>query len=416
MKENWWGGLDRTKVRPGLDRIQALMDKLGHPERGYPVVHVAGTNGKGSTAALIAGGLASQGYRVGLTVSPDLGQINERVMLNRRPLEEELWDRLGEEIEAAGADLPDVPTFFEAVTAMAFLAFRHWQVDVAVVEVGLGGRLDATNIISAPCLAVITPVAFDHMDRLGDTIGEIAAEKAGIVKAGSRLVLGRQPYPEARQLIVHRAQSLHVPVTEPAWFPEVRGDGVWGQSPVGPLSVPLLGAYQAQNVATALSAMQVMETMGWVRDWDAVLADWARFTWPGRFQVMRRDPLWVIDGAHNPHGVLGVVETLKMEPYRRLRWTLVFGALADKPARDMLRLLLPFVHSVILTRIPSERAGDPALLQSVAPDAEIVEDPWDAVRLAISRAHSQDGVLTTGSLALLGYLLQQHRQSGNIRG
>lgn len=416
MKENWWGGLDRTKVRPGLDRIQALMDKLGHPERGYPIVHVAGTNGKGSTAALIAGGLASQGYRVGLTVSPDLGQINERVMLNRRPLEQELWDRLGEEIEAAGVALPDVPTFFEAVTAMAFLAFRHWQVDVAVVEVGLGGRLDATNIISAPCLAVITPVAFDHMDRLGDTIGEIAAEKAGIVKAGSRLVLGRQPYPEARQLILHRAQSLHVPVTEPAWFPEVRGDGVSGQSPVGPLSVPLLGAYQAQNVATALSAMQVMETMGWVRDWDAVLADWERFTWPGRFQVMRRDPLWVIDGAHNPHGVLGVVETLKMEPYRRLRWTLVFGALADKPASDMLRLLLPFAHSVILTRIPSERAGDPALLQSVAPDAEIVEDPWDAVRLAISRAHSQDGVLTTGSLALLGYLLQQHRQSGNIMG
>ncbi len=416
MKENWWGGLDRTKVRPGLDRIQALMDKLGHPERGYPIVHVAGTNGKGSTAALIAAGLASQGYRVGLTVSPDLGQINERVMLNRRPLEQELWDRLGEEIEAAGVALPDVPTFFEAVTAMAFLAFRHWQVDVAVVEVGLGGRLDATNIISAPCLAVITPVAFDHMDRLGDTIGEIAAEKAGIVKAGSRLVLGRQPYPEARHLILHRAQSLHVPVTEPAWFPEVREDGVWGQSPVGPLSVPLLGAYQAQNVATALSAMQVMETKGWVRDWDAVLADWARFTWPGRFQVMRRDPLWVIDGAHNPHGVLGVVETLKMEPYRRLRWTLVFGALADKPASDMLRLLLPFVHSVILTRIPSERAGDPALLQSVAPGAEIVEDPWDAVRLAISRAHSQDGVLTTGSLALLGYLLQQHRQFGNITG
>ena len=415
MKENWWEGLERLRIRPGLERIRQLLDALGNPQQGYPIVHVAGTNGKGSTAALIAEALQSQNLRVGLTVSPDMGHINERVMLNRQPISEELWDHLGEMVEQAGRTLPDVPTFFEAVTALAFLAFRHWRVDVAVVEVGLGGRLDATNIIDPPCLAVITPVAFYHMDRLGNTIEAIAGEKAGIIKAGSPVVAARQPYPSARTVIWERARDCGVKIIEPTWFPEVGEQGVFGRSPAGPLSVPLLGAYQKDNVATAYAALGELSRQGFIHDWQSVLRSWARFSWPGRFQIVRRNPLWVIDGAHNPHGIQGVVETLKLKAYRRFRWTLVFSSLSDKPADDMLRLLIPYMERIILTHVPSQRGGDPRELLTVAPTATIIEDPWEAVQKAFAVSAEDEAILTTGSLALLSYILEQRQKHvGNL--
>ncbi|WP_053961067.1 bifunctional folylpolyglutamate synthase/dihydrofolate synthase [Sulfobacillus thermosulfidooxidans] len=415
MKENWWEDLERVRIRPGLERIRELLEALDNPQKGYPIIHVAGTNGKGSTASLIAEALQSQGLRVGLTISPDMGHINERVMLNRQPMPESLWDQLGEAVEHAGRKLQDVPTFFEAVTALAFLAFHHWNVDIAVVEVGLGGRLDATNIIDPPYLAVITPVAFDHMDRLGNTIEAIAFEKAGIIKPGSQVVLARQPYPAARDVIMERARHEGVRVVEPSWFPNVGEQGVFGQSPAGPLSVPLLGAYQKENVATAFAAVEVMAQDGLIRDWSRVLQAWAGFSWPGRFQVLHRHPLWVIDGAHNPHGIRGVLETLEMEPYQQYQWTIVFSALADKPAEEMLKMLVPYAHHVILTRVPSERGGDPKSLLSICPEADFVEDPWDAVQKAFERTAENQAILTTGSLALLSYILQQRRKhAGNL--
>ena len=415
MKENWWEGLERIRMRPGLERIRALLEALGNPQKGYPIIHVAGTNGKGSTAALIAAALESQGLRVGLTVSPDMGRINERVMLNRQPVSEELWDQFGEAVEQAGRKFPDVPTFFEAVTALAFLAFRHWRVDIAVVEVGLGGRLDATNIIDSPYLAVITPVAFDHMDRLGHSIEAIAGEKAGIIKPGSQLVLARQPYPRAAEIIRARATQDGVPVVESTWWPEVQAHGIVGHSPAGPLFVPLLGAYQKDNVATAFAAVEVMASQNLIQDWPRVLQAWAHFSWPGRFQILHRQPLWIVDGAHNPHGIAGVVDTLKLEPYRHYRWTVVFSALADKPAGEMLRLLMPSAHRVILTEVPSERGGDPHPLLKVASDAEIIRDPWEAVQRAFVVTEPDQAILTTGSLALLSYIMERHQSHvGNL--
>ncbi|MCY0908842.1 MAG: bifunctional folylpolyglutamate synthase/dihydrofolate synthase, partial [Sulfobacillus thermotolerans] len=320
-------------------------------------------------------------------------------------------------IEDAGRNMPDVPTFFEAVTAMAFLAFHYWQVDIAVVEVGLGGRLDATNIIDPPCLSVITPVAFDHMDRLGYTIEAIAGEKAGIIKAGSAVVLGPQPYPAARAVIMEKARGLQVPIVEPHWFPVVGPDGIDGISPHGPIHVPLLGAYQVQNVATAYAAMETLAAKGWVKDWSRILTQWSHFSWPGRFQVMQREPLWVIDGAHNPHGIGALVETLKLAPYRDMRWTIVFGALADKPAGEMLQMLKPLAHRVIVTRIPSERAGDPLQWQEMVPSATFIDDPWEAVQAALAEAKAQEAVLATGSLALLGYLVTRFQhESATTRG
>ncbi|MCL4351896.1 MAG: bifunctional folylpolyglutamate synthase/dihydrofolate synthase [Firmicutes bacterium] len=327
MKENWWQGLTKIGMRPGMERTADLLRRLGNPQLRYPIVHVAGTNGKGSTATLITAALMSQGYRVGLTTSPDLGQINERVMINLEPLDPQAWNRLGDQVEAAGSQMTDIPTFFEAVTALAFLAFAEHAVDVAVVEVGLGGRLDATNVIPSPMLTVITPIAFDHMDRLGNTIEQIASEKAGVIKNGSRVVIARQPYPAAKDVLLEKSKQMGVEFFEAELSPECDSAGVWwSDSEAGAMRVPLLGAYQMENVATARAALSVLQKLGWISDWEALRKSWATVKWPGRFQVVSHNPLWVIDGAHNLHGVMGLVNTLLRDPWNRYRWHLIFGS------------------------------------------------------------------------------------------
>ncbi len=412
MKEEWWQGQSRFGIRPGLERIEALMERLGHPERAYPVIHIAGTNGKGSVAAMVTDALVAQGLRVGLNTSPDLGQINERVSINRVPLEESLWDRFGQEVEEAGRNLSDVPSFFEAITALALLAFARLRVDVAVVEVGLGGRLDATNIVPPPLLTIITPIAMDHTDRLGHTIEAIAGEKAGVLKFGSELVLARQSFPAARTRIVAEAAKWSVPVFEPeveAWMTET-----------GPalriregreVRVPLQGAYQTGNLETAWTAIERLALKGYVPRLDLAIEALKTVHWPGRFQVVSESPLIVVDGAHNLHGIDGVVATLAREPWNRKRWHLVFGALSDKPAEDMLDLIAPLVGDVVLTRVPGERGRD---LSSLAPRlasdhwVKAVDDPVNAVEEALRRMQRPDeALLVAGSLSLLMYLNQR---------
>jgi dihydrofolate synthase/folylpolyglutamate synthase len=412
VKEEWWQGQSRFGIRPGLERIEALMERLSHPERTYPVIHIAGTNGKGSVAAMVTDALVAQGLRVGLNTSPDLGQINERVSINRVPLEESLWDRFGQEVEEAGRNLSDVPSFFEAITALALLAFARLRVDVAVVEVGLGGRLDATNIVPPPLLTIITPIAMDHTDRLGHTIEAIAGEKAGVLKFGSELVLARQSFPAARTRIVAEAAKWSVPVFEPeveAWMTET-----------GPalriregreVRVPLQGAYQTGNLETAWTAIERLALKGYVPRLDLAIEALKTVHWPGRFQVVSESPLIVVDGAHNLHGIDGVVATLAREPWNRKRWHLVFGALSDKPAEDMLDLIAPLVGDVVLTRVPGERGRD---LSSLAPRlasdhwVKAVDDPVNAVEEALRRMQRPDeALLVAGSLSLLMYLNQR---------
>ncbi len=405
-----------------MERTSDLLRRLGNPQLRYPIIHVAGTNGKGSTATLLTAALISQGYRVGLTTSPDLGQINERVMINQEPLDPGTWNRLGDQVEAAGSQMTDIPTFFEAVTALAFLAFSEQSVDVAVVEVGLGGRLDATNVIPPPLLTVITPIAFDHMDRLGNTIEQIASEKAGVIKTGSRVVIARQPYAAARDVLLEKSKQMGVGVFEAELSPECDSSGVWwNDSEAGDMRVPLLGAYQTENVATARAAVTVLQQLGWISDWEALRESWANVKWPGRFQVVSHNPLWVIDGAHNIHGVMGLVNTLLRDPWNRYRWHLIFAVLKDKPGEAMLEALLPFAVRVTLTQVPGDRGINPLpLFQRYASEVPmvVIDDPLDAVRYARTvDAGSQDAVLVCGSLALLSYL-NQHRaflpQSANV--
>lgn len=408
MKQDWWQGQTRFGVRPGLERISALLARLGNPHTCYPVVHIAGTNGKGSVAAMLATALASQGLVVGLYVSPDMGLVNERVLINGVPLNEPEWDVCAVTIEQVGRDLPQMPTWFETITALAFLAFWRRRVDIAIVEVGLGGRLDATNVVPPPIVSVITPIAFDHTHYLGSTIEAIAGEKAGILKAGTELILARQPFVEAEMVIRAVAMRLNVPIYAADPRAVMTDQGATLTTEDGQIiAVPLYGAYQTGNLDTVWAALRRLQDRGFVPDIIRAGQALSQVKWPGRFQILSRQPLVVVDGAHNPHGMAGLAQTLTEDRWRRYRWRVVFGVLADKSAEEMLAWLSDPIGEVILTRVPSERGRDPAQLVHAVPKGvlvEVVDDPLQAVRRAKSRLIPGDALLVTGSLALLAHL------------
>jgi dihydrofolate synthase/folylpolyglutamate synthase len=394
-----------------LARIEALLDRLNNPQEAFLVIHVAGTNGKGSVAAMITAALAAQGLRVGTYVSPDLGRPNERVLINQAPISEDLWDALAEEIEVAGQDISPAPTWFETVTALGFLAFQRMRVDAAVVEVGMGGRLDATNIVPSPKLTVITPIALDHIHFLGDTVEAIAAEKAGILKRGSELVLSRQPFSAAREVVCRIAERQGVPVFEPRAYAQPGPDGVrLIASDEKEVFAPLLGAYQTTNLETAWTAVERLWELGLIRDLDAARQGIGSVKWAGRFQVISQNPWVVVDGAHNLHGVEGLASTLSMAPWNACRWHIVFGVLADKAGDDMAEVLAGLAVRLTLTSVPGERGRDPRTL-AMAPRSgltiDVVADPAAAVRQARLGLEPGEGLLVTGSLSLLAYLMTE---------
>lgn len=397
-------------VRLGLDRMEALVEALGHPEREFTAIHVAGTNGKGSTAAMIAAALQAEGLRVGMTVSPDLGELRERVLIDGRAAEPAAFQAWQAEVERAAGTMEEPPTFFEAMVALAFLAFARAPVDVAVVEVGLGGGHDATNVLPPPLVSVITPIHYDHMDRLGARIEQIAAEKAGILKPGSRLVLAPQPLSEARAVVRERARERRVPVREPGGTMGYR-DGVatYVDEAGRRLQTALRGRYQTVNLATAWTAVRWLHELRVVPDLDRAAQALETVRWPGRFQIVAEHPLTIVDGAHNLHGAAGLAETLADPAWRDRRWHLVFAGLEDKPGVPMLKLLAPHTSHLILTSAGVDRAADPAAIGAALDPAlrpEVIADPGAALAAARARAAAEPGgaVLVTGSLALLSTL------------
>ncbi|MCL4522237.1 MAG: bifunctional folylpolyglutamate synthase/dihydrofolate synthase [Firmicutes bacterium] len=408
---NWEAHFDPT-IRPGLKRIAQLLARMGDPQRKIPVVHVAGTNGKGSTAAMIGQALAGNGHRVGMTVSPDLGHLNERVLLNGAAISDSELRVLIDAVDQAASGMDEVPTFFEAMIAVSFLAFERWQADIAVVEVGLGGRLDATNVVPTPLLTVITPIHYDHMEYLGQDIRQIAGEKAGILKAGSHLVLAVQTYPEAERMVLERAAGLAIPVSRPLGVAQIDGSGVRYQDEDGfVVRTGLLGNYQAENLATAWTAVRQLARLGWISDLARAGEEIAQTRWPGRFQVISQSPLFVIDGAHNLEAVQKLAETLATHPWSQYRWHLLFAALKDKPAARMVRILAPLMDSMTLTQVRGPRGLDPATLTDSLKgfSYRVVDDQAQAFARAWSSTEedaSRQALLVTGSLSFLAELRQ----------
>ncbi len=388
------------------------MEHLGHPERAVPIVHVAGTNGKGSTAALVAAGLQAAGLATGLYTSPDLGDLRERVTINGARLPEADWRRWAARVEAAGQGAEDPPTLFECLTALALLAFAECGVAVAVVEVGLGGSFDATNVVPVPAMTILTPIALDHQEVLGPTVAAVARDKAGVIKRGARVVSAAQS-PPARAEVARRARAVAATVRWPGhrllWSD---ASGVTIEAGGRVWRTRLLGRHQATNLGVAAAALDWMG-VGRDWDWDRIQQGVAEAVWPARLEVLPGCPLVLVDGAHNLHAAHALACAL-CEPHLRRPWHLVWGTLTDKPSAAMLRAVVPHVATLVVTRPAGPRGQDPQAVvgrMRLADRLEALVEPSvpRALDTAARRAGAGGAVLVAGSLVLAGEARQWGR-------
>jgi dihydrofolate synthase / folylpolyglutamate synthase len=415
-----------------LENITVLDERLGHPSRAYPSAHIAGTNGKGSTAAFLESILRHAGLRTGLNTSPHLEKINERIRIDGKEISDEdfaaEFTRIHDTIEQLLADgkLRAHPTYFECVTAMAMEHFAREGVDFAVFEVGLGGRLDATNIL-VPTVTIITPIDFDHENFLGHSVKEIAAEKAGILKPNTPAVIAPQ-LPEAREVILNRAKELACPVIETnvayrihekalsaqqassesfatgtitATIVEISSD--WSLD----ISPSLPGHFQVQNALNAVAAARVLATGGLHITDDAIASGVCNTVWPGRLEKLQSYPDFYLDGAHNPAAARELATFLAENFASRKIW-LIYGALRDKSVDEVAGWLFPLAAEVVFTEPRTPRAISAAQLAEIAgyharhyetiPDAEKVLDH------VFANARPEDAIFACGSLYLVGQL------------
>jgi dihydrofolate synthase / folylpolyglutamate synthase len=421
-----WG---EGRLHPTTERIAALLDLLGEPQRTYRSIHLTGTNGKTTTARMIDALLLGYGLRTGRYTSPHLSSITERIVIDGAPISAQRFVDTYRELKPYIALIDErfeiKLSFFEVMTALAYAAFADAPVGVAVVEVGLGGRWDATNQIDAE-VAVVTPIGLDHMNFLGDTVEQIAAEKAGIIKPGARVVLSAQP-PEAAAALLRAAVDADAVVArEGAEFGVLdRQVAVGGQllqlqglgGRYDDIYLPLHGAHQAQNAATALAAAEAFLGAGAAAgplDADVVRAAFAAVRSPGRLESVRSAPTILLDAAHNPHGMAATVAAVE-EAFHFRRLVAVVGVFADKDARGLLEPLEPVADELVVTQNSSSRAMPADALAAVAvevfgPDRVTVEPRLDdaidaAVRLAEEGGAgplSGAGVLITGSVVTAG--------------
>lgn len=413
----WLELLGQFGSRPGLERINQVLDNLGRPEKGLSIIHVAGTNGKGSVATFISSVLTAAGYSTGLYTSPHLVQYQERFLTDGvEAAEHELalyFTQVREVVDRLQAESGLILTEFEVLTVVAFLYFAARRVDYLVLEVGLGGRLDATNVV-VPKLAVITRIGIDHMAVLGNTLAAIAGEKAGIIKPKVPVVMGAQEA-EAEAAIraaADRNQAV-LYATEDSVFVHPKEHNLSGQrftlkvaDRLYPdLWIKLLGPHQLENAATAACAWRVLAEQGAGISEAAFRQGLAAARWPARFEVVKTKPLTIIDGAHNLSGAEALARTVEQYlPAGRL--LLVVGVLADKDVNGILRVFASFASKAVVTRPDSPRAAAPkdvaAQLRLLGVDTLVEPDIGRAVDKALTLAGPKDTVLVCGSLYLAG--------------
>ncbi len=391
-----------------LDRMFALLSALGNPQNEYPIIHIAGTKGKGSTSALCASALQAAGYKTGLYTSPHLLDFVERIRINGEPVSHELFTNLVEKIKPAVAKIEKLTTF-EITTALGFLAFAEQGADAAVIEVGLGGRLDATNVV-LPRVAVITSLSYDHMAVLGDTLAKIAGEKAGIIKANVPVVSSPQK-DEALEVLMRAASEHNAPFTlvgKDIEFAPLE-HSLDGQSLTiksrfdssGPRTfrLPLLGLHQLRNAATAYAALKAGGLN--VPD-EAIRRGFAEVQWPARFEVIRREPPVIFDSAHNDDSFARLRDTLETYFPERPVY-LIFGASEDKNIPGMFREMKPKIKKMLITRSSHPRALSVEKIQELADQAGVPYEAAASVDAALARAlelSEKDGsiVLSAGSM------------------
>jgi dihydrofolate synthase/folylpolyglutamate synthase len=418
-------GLEYFGIKLGLENITAIVERLDHPEHAFRTVHVAGTNGKGSVTAMIDAVLRAAGWRSARYTSPHLVHLSERFVIDGQPVGEAEMNRAYaavrhavKQAQAEGA-LGVEPTFFEFTTAMAFELFRHARVEVAVIEVGLGGRLDATNVIS-PAVTAIVSVALDHQEHLGGTLRDIAGEKAGVIKEAVPVVLGDVPE-EALAPIERTARERRAPLiramdgVEAVPLGELRGlpsgQRIRLRTPAddyGEVTLSLLGAHQIANAVVAVRTIERLQDRGLAVSIGAVAEGLARTSWPGRLDVRRLTGgrTAILDAAHNPSGAAALAAYLQGLPGDKP--PIVFGVMRDKDARAMLEALVPAAGAIIVTRTSNRRSADPnelaALVRSISSAIEVVvaAGPAEALQTAWRMAAT---IVIAGSVFLLADIL-----------
>ncbi len=401
-------GRQETRWKLGLSRIQGLLGALGRPQRGLRCVHVAGTNGKGSFAAILSSIFQAAGLRTGLFTSPHLASPRERIKVDGEMISEEDFARLMERVRAAE---PEEASYFELVTAVGFLYFRERGVDAAVVEVGLGGRLDATNVIEKPLLSVITSIALDHTKHLGGTLAEIAGEKAGILKPGVPCLCGEtktEPLSviesradEVGARFVHRPPEFRVASTD--WDTGCQRVEIFGKE----RTLSLLGKSAARSAALAVEAVSLLPDLN-IRE-DAIERGFVRSVWPARFEIRRfEDRTFILDGAHNPEAMAAFAETYHASPWKGEASSFVVGVLKDKDYRAMLKNLVGCSTRFVATQPDSPRALPARELARAIREADpnavvdVEADPKKALAIGNEKVKA-----VVGSLYLIGEILPE---------
>lgn len=390
---------------PGLSRIRALMEMLGHPERRLRYVHLAGTNGKGSTSACVAAVLEQAGYRTGLFTSPHINSYCERFRVDGVDILPQELGELATQVGRAAEQMAEQPTAFEVMMAIGTLHFVAKNCDIVVLEVGMGGEFDPTNVIAAPEVAVITALGLDHVSFLGSTIAEIAATKSGIIKAGCDVVhygLPAESVPIVREKCAQEG-ARYIPVDfgrlhdlqlglEGSRF---RVDGC------GTIALPLLGVYQSRNALTAITVLETLAERGWRISAEDIRIGLSKAVWRGRFELLRRAPIFLLDGAHNLQGMESAVESLRAY-FAEGGLTILLGAMADKEVEKMVTLLLPLTREFITVTAPNERAMSASALAQIIEHMGGSAQPAESINAAVAAAVVAAG--EDGAVCALGTL------------
>ncbi len=375
--------------RPGLSRITELLARLDDPEGELRFIHIAGTNGKGSTSAMTESILRAAGYKTGLFVSPYIKEFNERICICGKPIDNDSLAEITAQVKCAADGMADAPTEFELITAIGFLYFKKMECDIVVLETGMGGRLDSTNVIKDPLATVITGIALDHTDQLGDTVEEIAFEKAGIIKSGAPVVWGGKDA-SARCVIEAAAKRMGVPFVAAEDTPitvhslDLSGAVVdWGEYRA--LKLPLLGTYQTQNLATVLALFGALREKGITVDEETLRLGLSRVVWRGRFEKLCSDPVIISDGAHNPEGIAAAVCGIRTY-FPNTKVLLLSAVMADKDYRGMVAALAPVVDEVFTLTPDNPRALPAAEFATVWREHGVPATGFETVDAAVAAA------------------------------
>ena len=404
--------------KPGLSRTRELLSKMGDPQKKLQFIHVAGTNGKGSTAAMLASVLQKAGKKVGLYTSPYIFRFHERMQVNGTPISDEMLAKCTEAVMPMAESMADHPTEFELVTAIAMEYFAREQVDIVVLEAGMGGELDSTNVIDAPIAAVITNIGLDHTEYLGSTLEEIAKTKAGIVKPGCACVL--YPCAPSVEKVVQTkcdAENVVLLVPDKEKIHPVAHD-LEGQTfdfgTIKNLKIPLLGAHQLVNASMVLTVISVLKGKGWNISTEAVAQGLAETKWPGRFEILHKAPLFVVDGGHNPQCMEALTRNIA-DYLQGKELTILTGVMADKEKDAMYPPLLPYAKRFVTVTPENPRslaAEDLATyLRTLGAEAEACATVAEGVRTAAEHAKKDNGaVLSCGSLYMVGEIAEAMKQ------